>query len=106
VSGVSGRTGCECGCCRPPEAEIYLGRLSIEAQAGYQFSNANNGFDAHGQGFFGLADAAFYPIDNLRLALGYRYTVIGSAAAAGFEYQLPFNTAMRPIVCGPKLALP
>ena len=69
-----------------PEAELYAGRFSLEAWGG--FANVNvNGVGATNQGFI-LADAAFYPTDDLRLSLG--GTVVGSAkfARAEIEYQI------------------
>jgi hypothetical protein len=58
------------------EAEFYLDQVSFEAAAGYINVNPDNG--SNKDKFFGFADVAFYPVDNLRLALG-------GSSVAGFE---------------------
>jgi hypothetical protein len=58
------------------EAELYAGNVSFELAAGYLNVNPD-GASSEGE-FFGLADAAFYPTENLRLALG-------AASVANFE---------------------
>ena len=82
-----------------PEVELYFGRFSFEGQAGYQFSDAGrsfnlrrHNFDTRGRGFYSLADVVYYVTDDLRIALGHRFVVNRNAAAAGLEYQLPFDT--------------
>jgi hypothetical protein len=50
------------------EAEFYLDRVTVEASAGYINVDPQNG--GKKDKFFGFADVAFYPVDNLRLALG------------------------------------
>ncbi|MEM6616732.1 MAG: tail fiber domain-containing protein [Pseudomonadota bacterium] len=77
-----------------PELEIYLGRISLEATGGLSFGQ-NVEDEA-----FGIADIALYPIDDLRLSAGYRYTARGSQAAAGLEYQLPFENRVGVTVFG------
>lgn len=58
------------------ETEIYLDNVTIEASAGYLNVDPNNGKSK--DKFFGFADVAFYPVENLRLALG-------GSSVAGFE---------------------
>ncbi len=61
------------------EAEAYLGRVSLEGAAAYQFGTH--------QGLAGRATAAFYPTDDLRLDLSYTYLQgPGSAIGAGTEW--------------------
>ena len=67
------------------EGALYLGQFSVEATVGGQFVSDQ---DAD---VFGAATAAFYPIDDLRLYGGYRYCFGESAAAAGFEWQFPYQ---------------
>lgn len=63
-----------------PEAELYLGQVSLEAWAG--FVDLDSNADA-----FAIVDAAIYPTDDLRLSVG--ATVIGDQEflRAGMEYQ-------------------
>ena len=63
-----------------PEAELYFGRFSLEAWAGYVDIDSDS--DA-----FGFLDAAFYPTDDLRLSVG--GSIIGDQefVRAGLEYQ-------------------
>lgn len=63
-----------------PEAELYLGNVSLEAWGGYV------DLDSHSDGFI-IADAAFYPTEDLRLSVG--GTIIGNQefVRAGGEYQ-------------------
>lgn len=56
-----------------PEAELYLGNVSIEAIGGYMDIS-----DGVGSDFYALGDVAFYATDNLRLA-------VGASTVAGFE---------------------
>jgi hypothetical protein len=61
------------------EAESYLGRVSLEGGASYQFGTST--------GLAGHATAAFYPTDNLRLDLNYSYLQgPGSSVGAGLEW--------------------
>ncbi len=69
-----------------PEAELYAGQFSFEAWGG--FANVNvNGFGSTNNGFV-FADAAYYPIDDLRLSIG--ATLVGDSRflRAGMEYQV------------------
>jgi hypothetical protein len=58
------------------EAEFYLDQVSFEAAAGYLKVDPDGGGSK--DKFFGFADVAFYPIENMRLALG-------GSSVAGFE---------------------
>jgi hypothetical protein len=66
------------------EGELYLNRITFEALAGYEWGT-NPGT------WFGTADIAFYPMDNLRLDVGVQRNGFGNAFTAGIEAQL-FNT--------------
>lgn len=69
-----------------PEAELYAGQFSFEAWGG--FANIDvNGLGSSSNGFV-FADAAFYPIDDLRLSVG--ATIVGDSRflRAGLEYQV------------------
>jgi hypothetical protein len=58
------------------EAELYLDNISFELAAGYMNVDPDSGSSK--DDFFGFADAAFYPTENLRLA-------IGASSVANFE---------------------
>ncbi|MEQ1523630.1 MAG: hypothetical protein ABL936_20380 [Aestuariivirga sp.] len=64
-----------------PEAELYLGNVSIEAIGGYMDIS-----DGIGSEFYAVGDVAFYATDNLRLQVG-ASTVAGfESARAGLEW--------------------
>lgn len=69
-----------------PEAELYAGQFSFEAWGGFAKVDVN-GLGSTNNGFV-FADAAFYPIDDLRLSIG--ATVVGDSRflRAGLEYQV------------------
>ena len=73
VSGASvGKVGVE--------GEAYLGRVSLEGLAAYQYGTAS--------GFAGKATAAYYATDNLRLEVSARELAgLGALGGAGFEWQ-------------------
>jgi hypothetical protein len=64
------------------EAEAYVDRLSLEARAGWEGGTI-------GHHFFDRADIAYYPTDDLKLAIGHRMTGNQGAAAFNVEYKLP-----------------
>jgi hypothetical protein len=64
-----------------PEAELYLGNVSIEAVGGYMDIS-----DGVGSEYYAVGDVAFYATDNLRLQVG-ASTVAGfESARAGLEW--------------------
>lgn len=68
------------------EGEAYLGQVSLEGLAGYQFGTNT--------GLTGTATVALYPTDDLRLDLGVRYLQgPGASIFAGAEWQ-PSGTHM------------
>lgn len=62
------------------EGEVYYGRVSLEGAAGVQFADGD-------AGAFGSAGIAFYPVDDLRLNVAYRYTNEFSIGVIGLEWQ-------------------
>jgi hypothetical protein len=58
------------------EAEFYMDNVSLEMAAGYLNVNPNVG--SNSDELFASADVAFYPVDNMRLALG-------ASSVAGFQ---------------------
>jgi opacity protein-like surface antigen len=83
------------------EFQLYVHQFSIEGLGGYESVNGpltSNGFfavntdDKHG---FGLIDLAYYPIDDLKLYVGYHYEDATSLGSAGVEYLL--RTSGSPI---------
>lgn len=86
-----------------PEAEIYLGRVTLQGLGGVEFgSNKGTTFgyplftplgtfltlnqNAVKTRFFDIASIAFYPTDDLKLSVGQRYVFGKLAATAGAEY--------------------
>jgi hypothetical protein len=65
-----------------PEAELYLDRITLSGTVGAQL-----GEDAR-EDVYAITDFAYYPVDDLRLSLGYRFTDDGHGAAAGAEMQV------------------
>jgi hypothetical protein len=67
-----------------PEAELYLSNVSFELWGGYidvdGVAETNN--------WFGFADLAFYPMDDLRISLGARSVAGFESAQASMEWQL------------------
>lgn len=77
------------------EGEFYYGRFTLSGVAGLERTYASS-FPLSGglvsdlgdkTRFFNIADFAFYPLDNLRIAVGHRYIAGTHAGAAGLEYQ-------------------
>lgn len=79
TGGVIDTTGAEVGKIGA-EGAAYLGRVSLEGFAGYQFGSRT--------GFTGKATLAFYPTDDLRLDGGVRYLDgIGTVGTIGAEWR-------------------
>ena len=68
-----------------PEAELYLGNVSLEAYAGY--INLNNAGVSRGD-LFAFGDAAFYATPDLRLGVGVSTVAGFKSAHAGLEWQM------------------
>lgn len=86
-----------------PEAEVYLGRVTLQGVAGVEFGS-NKGYsygypwfapgvafvtlnqNAVKTRFFDIASIAYYPVDDLKLAIGQRYVFGKVAAMASAEY--------------------
>ena len=61
------------------ESQLYLGRLSLEGLAAYQFGSDH--------GFAGKGTVAYYPLDDLRLHVGVtHYAGTGFGATTGLEW--------------------
>jgi hypothetical protein len=67
------------------EAEYYLGNISLEGLGGWENT------DSGGDDVFAALALAYYPMDNLRLNIGYHRFFETDAAAGGFEW-LPDNS--------------
>lgn len=63
-----------------PEAELYLGNVSIEAIGGYMDVSTT------GSKFYALGDIALYATDNLRLSIGASTVASFESAHAGLEW--------------------
>jgi hypothetical protein len=74
------------------EAELYLGRFTIDGLAGYEsvdvpaFSNGLEVLTTDDKHFFAQSDVAYYITDDLKVYGGYRYLNEASFGAAGAEY--------------------
>ena len=68
------------------EAEFYLDNISLELAAGYMHVNPD--FGSSNDELFAFADVAFYPVDNLRLALGASSVADFETAHVTAEYLL------------------
>lgn len=70
------------------EGELYLDRVSLEGWAGFASINYVNPAILDRAGVFAIGDLAYYPLDDLRLALGGTYMLGDFAVRASTEYQL------------------
>jgi opacity protein-like surface antigen len=68
-----------------PEAELYLGNVSLEAWGGYLNLDPEDG-GSKDTGFI-IGDAAFYVTDDFRVSVGGKIVDDFEALRAGFEYQ-------------------
>lgn len=64
---------------------IYLDRFDVSGQAGYQTHNQAD------DGAFGNLEIGFYPVDDLRIALGGDLNRIANFAFAGMEFRPGFE---------------
>ena len=92
------------------EAEIYLGRFTVEALVGVESVSHRLQLSAPAGGpagpitlervddehFFAITNVAYYLQDNIRLSVGYRYVNEESLGAAGLEF-LFNNTGSTPV---------
>lgn len=69
-----------------PEAEVYLGNLSLEAWGGYLNIDQDDG-GRKDSGFI-IGDVAYYLSDDLRLSIGGKVVDDEQGLRAGFEYQI------------------
>lgn len=65
-----------------PEAELYLGDITLSAMAGFEDANSFNSDDVVAQ-----VEAAYYINDNFKIYGGYRHFLPVDAGAIGFEFQ-------------------
>ena len=66
------------------QGEVYFGRLSLEGIIGVEFGTLPTSW-------FGMADIAVYPADNLRISVGVRHSLFGNSLAGAIEYQFASN---------------
>lgn len=71
------------------EGELYLDRVSLEGWVGFAGIDYSESVAVDKDGFFALADIAFYPTDDLRLSLGVASVLQYESLSLGAEYQLP-----------------
>ena len=65
-----------------PEAELYLGDITLSAMAGFEDADSFNSDDVVAQ-----VEAAYYINDNFKIYGGYRHFLPIDAGAIGFEFQ-------------------
>ncbi|GAB5510415.1 MAG: hypothetical protein Rhims3KO_18160 [Hyphomicrobiales bacterium] len=73
------------------EAAAYFGQFSLEIIAGLE------GGDNVEDGFFTIANLAYYPTEDLRLYAGVRYIQEDFIGAAGAEYQFNLDSFDQPL---------
>ncbi|MFN3225225.1 MAG: hypothetical protein ACE360_03105 [Hyphomicrobiales bacterium] len=73
------------------EAAAYFGQFSLEAIVGME------GGDDVEEGFFSIANLAYYPTEDLRLYAGVRYIQEDFIGAAGAEYQFSLDSFNQPL---------
>lgn len=67
------------------EGEVYSGRYTVSGIAGWE---DNTNLSSRG---FVFADIAYYPVDNLKLSIGYRHTSSLDLLALGAEAMAPLG---------------
>lgn len=70
------------------EAEYYWNQFTINGVVGAEFFDVDVTTDVDDENFFAFSDISYYPLDNLELSVGHRYTAETHALALGVEYQL------------------
>ena len=84
-----------------PEAEMYLGRWTLQGTAGAEFGNTTTGLVggvrttfAVQSRFYDQLNAAYYIQDNFKAYVGHRYLGGRNAAALGAEYGIPMGNGV------------
>lgn len=85
-----------------PEVELYLDRVSVEAWAGWANIDYVSAFRTDANGYFALADIAYYATDNTRLSLG-GGTILGTETV-NFAVEHSFVESSMPFSLTGKLA--
>ena len=67
--------------------EAYLGKLTVEGLVGWE------GGDIKSRAF-DVINLAYYPVEDVKLSIGHRYSGGENYGAAGFEYQLPIDSGV------------
>lgn len=70
------------------EGEYYWNQFTAKAVVGVEFFDVDIPTDVDDENFFAFSDLSYYPLDNLELSVGHRYTAETHALALGVEYQL------------------
>ncbi|RYG86566.1 MAG: hypothetical protein EON59_09680 [Alphaproteobacteria bacterium] len=70
-----------------PEAELYLGDLSLEGWAGYAHLNYENILQPDLSGAFVVADVAYYVVEDWRVSIGGSHLLGYNSLRLGTEYQ-------------------
>lgn len=70
------------------EGELYLDRISLEGWAGLAAIDYADVLNPDLTGLFAIGDIAFYPMDDLRLAIGASSVLGDNSLHFGAEYQL------------------
>lgn len=70
------------------EGEYYWNQFTVKGVVGAEFFDVDIPTDVDDENFFAFSDLSYYPLDNLELSVGHRYTAETHALALGVEYQL------------------
>lgn len=70
------------------EGEHYWNQLTLRGVIGAEFLDIDAPINYDETNLFAFSDIAFYPMDDLELSVGHRYTGEKHALALGAEYQL------------------
>jgi hypothetical protein len=82
-SRLGGHSGSSVG----PEAELYLGRLTLGGRLGAQFGDVSRKVATS-------EDLSWYPTDDIDLSIGHQLASVGNVAAAGAEMQVYSGPSM------------
>lgn len=70
------------------EAEYYWDQVTLKGVVGAEFFDVDIPTVVDDENFFAFSDLSYYPMENLELSVGHRYTAETHALALGVEYQL------------------
>jgi hypothetical protein len=85
---LSGGAACSIGLARAGvSGEAYLGKVTVDGLVGWE------GGDIESRAF-DVINLAYYPVEDVKLSIGHRYSAGENYGAAGVEYQLPIDSGV------------